>query len=84
VSARTDWVTSSASAGRPAASKLGTLRNEFTMIELERDETANGPRLRIHVTTTGEDIYLDPLELEAIVRMSHEEIAWYLDPSVAG
>ena len=46
-------------------------RNEFTMVEVKRDETANGVRLFIRDMASGNSIYLDPLELEALTRVAH-------------
>jgi hypothetical protein len=41
------------------------------MVEVKRDETANGVRLFIRDMATGNSIYLDPLELEALTRVAH-------------
>jgi hypothetical protein len=41
------------------------------MVEVRRDESANGVRLLIRDLATGNHIYLDPLELEALTRMDH-------------
>ena len=46
-------------------------QNEFAMVEVRRDESANGVRLLIRDLATGNHIYLDPLELEALTRMDH-------------
>jgi len=46
-------------------------RNEFAMVEVRRDEWANGVRLLIRDLATGNHIYLDPLELEALTRLDH-------------
>jgi hypothetical protein len=35
-------------------------QNEFAMVEVRRDESANGVRLLIRDLTTGSHIYLDP------------------------
>ena len=45
--------------------------SEFAMVEVNRDDTANGVRLHIRDATTGNEIYLDPMELEALTRLSH-------------
>ena len=44
-------------------------QNEFAMVEVRRDESANGVRLLIRDLATGNHIYLDPLELEALTRL---------------
>jgi hypothetical protein len=46
-------------------------QNEFAMVEVRRDEAANGVRLLIRDLATGNHIYLDPLELEALTRLDH-------------
>jgi hypothetical protein len=43
-------------------------QNEFAMVEVRRDDTANGVRLLIRDMATGHGVYLDPLELEGIAR----------------
>ena len=58
------------------------LRNEFATIEVARDEDANGDRLRIRDLLTGREVYLDPLELEALTRVSHSQFASLLDPDL--
>jgi len=52
-------------------------QNEFAMVEVRRDESANGVRLLVCDLATGNHIYLDPLELEALTRMDHScFISW--------
>ena len=41
------------------------------MVEVRRDESANGVHLLIRDLATGNYIYLEPLELEALTRMDH-------------
>ena len=55
------------------------LRNEFATVEVKTDESANGVRLMIRDLTTGNCIYLDPLELEALTRVSHEHFRSFID-----
>lgn len=57
-------------------------RNEFAMVEVRRDESANGPRLFIQDLATGNSIYLDPLELEALTRATHTRFIPLLDPQL--
>ncbi len=59
----------------------GIYRNEFAAVEVGRDESGNGVRLRIQDLTSGKCIYLDPLELEALTWMDHRRFAALLDPS---
>jgi len=56
------------------------LVSEFGHVVVERDETANGPRLLILDVKTGRRICLDPLELESLARARHEDLAPLLDP----
>jgi hypothetical protein len=51
------------------AIKLG---NEFTEVVVERVRTGNGVRLRIRVPSSGAEIMLCPLELEALAWQDHE------------
>ena len=44
------------------------------MVEVLRDESANGVRLSIRDMATGAHIYLDPLELEGLARMDHAQL----------
>lgn len=46
-------------------------QSEFAMVSVRRDETANGVRLHLRDMATGNEIYLDPLELEALTRADH-------------
>jgi hypothetical protein len=56
-------------------------RNEFAAVQVGRDESGNGVRLRIQDLISGKSIYLDPLELEALTWMDHRRFAALLDPS---
>ena len=47
------------------------LRNEFATVLVATDNSANGCRLLIHDLHTGREVYLDPLELEALTRIPH-------------
>jgi hypothetical protein len=48
------------------------IRNEFAVVSVRADVTAHGERLRIEDMATGNVIFLDALELEALTRASHE------------
>jgi hypothetical protein len=48
------------------------LGNEFTEVVVERVQTRNGARLRISVPSSGHQILLCPLELEALTWQDHE------------
>lgn len=47
-----------------------TIGNEFAEVTVQRQETRNGMRLRLHSVRTGESISLCPLELEALTRQN--------------
>lgn len=57
------------------------IRNEFAVVEVNLDESANGPRLCIRDVRTGASIYLDPLELEALTRRSHQDLTQLVNPA---
>lgn len=42
------------------------LRSEFAAVEVELDQTANGPRLKVTDLESGQSVYLDPLQLQAL------------------
>jgi hypothetical protein len=48
------------------------LGNEFTEVVVERVRTRNGARLRITVPSSGRQVMLCPLELEALTWQGHE------------
>ena len=58
------------------------LKNEFATVEVARDDTANGSRLLIKDLQSGRQVYLDPLELEALTRAPHSVFARWLDPDL--
>ena len=55
-------------------------QNEFAMVMVRRDEAANGVRLFIKDVATGNHIYLDPLELEALTRLDHDHFVPLVAP----
>lgn len=57
------------------------LASEFALVEIELDESGNGPRLRIRDMKSGQVGYLDPLELEYLAYATKEELAPLLDPA---
>jgi hypothetical protein len=56
------------------------LISEFAAVEIARDDDGNGPRLMIRDLQTGQEIYLDPLELAALASARHDELLPLLDP----
>jgi hypothetical protein len=62
-------VTEEVSRTGAASIRLG---NEFTEVVVEPVRTRNGTRLRIFVPSSGREIMLCPLELEALTWQGHE------------
>jgi hypothetical protein len=58
-----------------------TLNSEFASVEIDRDDSGNGPRLLIRDARTGKTISLDPLELASLAWVRHEELLPFLDPA---
>ena len=56
------------------------LTSEFAAVEVERDDSGNGPRLMVRDLRSGQCIFLDPLELAALAWARHEELVPFLDP----
>jgi hypothetical protein len=56
------------------------LTSEFADVEVSLDTEGNGPRLRIRDVRTDVSVLLDPLELESLVYVRHDELAGFLDP----
>ena len=56
------------------------LNSEFAAVEVERDDSGNGPRLLIRDLRSGQCVFLDPLELSALAWVRHEELLPFLDP----
>ena len=62
----------SAQAAGPDPEHVIRLGNEFTEVVVDRVRTGNGVRLRIRVPSSGAQILLCPLELEALAWQDHE------------
>jgi hypothetical protein len=62
----------SAQAAGPDPENVIKLGNEFTEVVVERVRTGNGARLRIRVPSSGAQILLCPLELEALAWQDHD------------
>ena len=56
------------------------LNSEFASVEIDRDDSGNGPRLLIRDARSGKTIFLDPLELAPLAWARHEELLPFLDP----
>jgi hypothetical protein len=57
------------------------LSNEFATVDVEIDNQAKGPRLKIEDPSVGLAIYLDPLELQALAWARHEDLAQFTEPA---
>ena len=56
----------------PGAGPAIRLANEFSEVVVELVPTRNGARLRISVPSSGHEILLCPLELEALTWQDHD------------
>jgi hypothetical protein len=54
------------------------LKNEYASLELTIDYQANGPRLKITDLISGKATYLDPLQVECLLRMNPQLLDQYL------
>lgn len=68
-------------ANNDAGDAIFRLASEFAVVEVARDRHGNGPRLMIRDIRSGRCIFLDPLELAALVWMRHEDLLPFLDPA---
>jgi len=64
--------------GEPAVTRLSS---EFAVVEVARDDSGNGARLRLTDLRSGRTNWFDPLELEALIWSTHDELARFLDPA---
>ena len=62
-------------------SGMRVYKNEFAMVAVGHHETHSGPRLHIVDLASGEEVFLDPMELEGLTRARHKQFAPLLDPS---
>jgi hypothetical protein len=58
--------------------------NEFSSILVELDEAGRSARLRLTHRISGQAIYLDALQLEALVSLTPNDLWKMLDPSELG
>jgi hypothetical protein len=63
------------------SAELGTVASEFAAVAVRVDHAANGPRLRLEDLSSGRVVYLDALQLEALVWLPDEQLTELLDPS---
>jgi hypothetical protein len=67
--------------GADAAKNHGPmeLANEFARVRVERDDSGNGPRLKITSVVLNRVVYLDPLELESLTWQTEETFSRFLE-----
>ena len=58
--------------------------NEFAWVIVERDDKGLSPRLKITNKRSGTEGYLDPLELEILSTLRHEDLKPLMDPGFEG
>jgi hypothetical protein len=56
------------------------IANEFAVVDVALDTQGKGPRLRVEDKSTGQHIFLDPLELQALAWASHKDLAVFARP----
>ena len=56
------------------------LRSEFAAVRVSVDRSANGDRLRIEDLRSGRTFHLDPLELERLTTVRHEDLTYVVSP----
>jgi hypothetical protein len=62
-----------ASSGNPKRRELAILINEFAAVRLWLDRNGNGPRLLVEDLETGDEAFLDPLELSSFTVATAED-----------
>ena len=57
------------------------LASEFAWVEVQLDDSGNGPRLKIRDLRSGRCVFLDPLELASLAWTRHEDLLPLSNPS---
>lgn len=60
------------------------VQSEFGSVEISKDTSANGDRVKLVGLKTGYVSYLDPLTLESIAALSDEELEAIVSPEGHG
>jgi hypothetical protein len=60
------------------------IANEFSCMAVELDLAGRSPRIRLLHRVSGRDMYLDALQLEALLTLRPEDLWRLLDPSDLG
>lgn len=70
--------------GSPPSTTLAdgvVLRSEFAVVRVRVDRSANGDRLCIEDMRSGRSFHLDPLELERLTTVRHQDLAYVVSPT---
>jgi hypothetical protein len=62
----------------PAGQGSFQLTSEFASVQVSLDRNANGPRLLVRDLESGDQIYLDPLELASFCHATEDDRASWL------
>lgn len=57
------------------------LRSEFAVVRVAVDRSANGDRLRLEDLRSGRLFWLDPLEIERLTTIRHEDLTYVVTPA---
>lgn len=57
------------------------LRSEFSVVRVAVDRSANGDRLRLEDVRSGRVFWLDPLEIERLTTIRHEDLTYVVTPA---
>lgn len=57
------------------------LRSEFAVVRVSVDRSANGDRLRVEDLRSGRCFHFDPLELERLTTIRHQDLAYVVSPA---
>lgn len=70
-----------ASADQAGIQDVVLLRSEFAVVQVSVDRSANGDRLRIQDLRSGRVFHLDPLELERLTTIRHQDLTYVVSPA---
>jgi hypothetical protein len=62
----------------PAGEGFFQLTSEFASVQVSLDSDANGPRLLVRDLESGDQVYLDPLELVSFCHATEDDRAGWL------
>jgi hypothetical protein len=62
----------------PVGERYFQLTSEFASVQVSVDSDGNGPRLLVRDLESGDQVYLDPLELASFCRATEDDRAGWL------